>query len=202
MNFDLMNQLHVFMQRSELYLIPWTKVLGLIWCINIGNWLIGSRLNIFGINPRTKFGLLGIPISPFLHQNFNHLFFNTIPLFILGLAIMARDGATLFCVITVIIMIIGGLGVWLFARKGLHIGASGVISGYFGYILMIAYTEPSITTVLLAVLAVYYFGGILIGLFPQEKRTSWESHLFGFMAGVLCAYLPAILAFGKTLGLG
>ena len=195
MTFDLVNQIQIFIQKSEFYILPWCKVLGVIWLINIVNWLIGSRLNILGIYPRKSFGLIGIPFSPFLHQNFNHLFFNTIPLFILGLAIMSRNGAISFCIITAVIALIGGLGVWLFARKGIHIGASGVISGYFAYILMIAYTEPSITTIILAVLAIYYFGGILIGLFPQEKKTSWESHLFGFIGGIACAYLPAIMAF-------
>jgi membrane associated rhomboid family serine protease len=193
MTFDFIAQLNVFAQKSEFYLKPMAIGLGIIWAVNIFNWLTGSRLNVLGIYPRHAFGLIGILCSPFLHQNFNHLFFNTIPLFVLALAIMANNGAAHFLIITAIIMGISGLAVWLFGRKGIHIGASGVISGYFGFILMEAFTSPSITTVLLAIMAIYYFGGILLGLFPQDKMTSWEYHLFGFASGVLCAYyLPYI----------
>lgn len=192
---DFMNPIYQFLQNSEAYLKPWAIVLGVIWCINIVNWLIGSKLNILGIYPRHLFGLVGIIFSPFLHQNIGHLLFNSIPLYILGLAILTNAGPLNFCWITLVIMVLGGLGVWLFARKGIHIGASGVISGYFGYILINAYTQPSILTILLAILALYYFGGILLGLFPQEKRTSWESHLFGFASGVLCAFMPNLLLF-------
>jgi len=190
MTFDFITQIHDFLIRSEFYLKPWAEVIGIMWCINIVNWIIGSRLNILGIYPRKLFGLIGIPFSPILHQNFSHLFFNSIVLYILGLAILAKDGTVVFGIITAFIMILGGLGVWLFARKGVHIGASGLISGYFGYILMNAYAQPGIITIMLAILAIYYFGGILIGLFPQEKKTSWESHLFGFLSGILSVYLP------------
>lgn len=187
---DFINPITVFMQKSEYYLKPWAIVIGIIWCINIFNWLIGSRLNILGIYPRHLFGLIGIIFSPLLHKNVGHLLFNSVPLFILGLAILAEGGFINFCWVNAVIMVVGGFGVWLFGRKAMHIGASGVISGYFGYILIMAYTAPSIITIALMLLAIYYFGGILIGLFPQEKKTSWESHLFGFLSGILCAYLP------------
>lgn len=187
---DFINQITTFLQKSYFYLKPWSIALGIIWCVNILNWITGSWLNILGINPRHPFGLVGIIFSPFLHRNFSHLLFNTIPLFVLGLTLLVSNGSIHFYFITAFIAILGGLGVWLFARKGLHIGASGVISGYFGYILMNAYTQPSFTSILTAILAIYYFGGIIIGLFPQEKATSWESHLFGFVSGMLCAYIP------------
>jgi membrane associated rhomboid family serine protease len=108
----------------------------------------------------------------------------------LGLAILAQGGVGTFYGITLVVVVVGGLGVWLFARKGLHIGASGLISGYFGYILITAYTAPGLITILLAILAVYYFGGIFLGIFPGKKDISWEAHLFGFLGGILYAYLP------------
>lgn len=193
--FDFMNQIQNFMQQSAFYLKPWTAVIGIIWCVNIFNWIIGSRLNILGIYPRHWFGLVGILFSPFLHSNFGHLLFNSIPLFVLGLALLASGGTINFIWVTLFIMVLGGFAVWLFARKGMHIGASGVISGYFGYILMSAYKQPGVITILLAILAIYYFGGIFAGLFPREKKTSWESHLFGFLSGILCAYLPNMLLY-------
>ncbi|MHB1948529.1 MAG: rhomboid family intramembrane serine protease [Gammaproteobacteria bacterium] len=193
MLFDYLNQIQVFFDKAELYLKPWAEIIGVIWLVNIFNWIIGSRLNILGIYPRQMFGLSGIIFSPFLHASFGHLLFNSIPLFFLGLAILANGGAITFIWVTLFVAVLGGFGVWLVARRGVHIGASGVISGYFGYILMTAYRQPGVVSVLLAILAIYYFGGIFLGLFPTEKKTSWESHLFGFMSGVLCAYLPNVL---------
>lgn len=196
MTFDFVNELTTFIRQSAFYLKPWLEVIGVIWCINILNWVCGSRLNYyFGIYPRNVFGLIGIPFSPFLHQNFTHLFFNTIPLFVLGLALLSSEGTLNFCWITLVIVILGGLGVWLVARKAMHIGASGLISGYFGFILISAYTAPTFITILLAVMAAYYFSGIFLGLFPGKKTISWESHLFGFLAGVGCAYIPNFLRY-------
>lgn len=185
---DFVDQLNTFVQVSQFYLLPWLYCFAGLWGFNILNWVLGSPLNIFGIYPRHLFGLLGIILSPILHKNFSHLFFNSIPLFALGLAILAR-GLPLFLKITVVIIVLGGLGVWLFARRALHIGASGLVSGYFGYILATAYFEPSLTAFLLAMIVVYYFGSIFLGIFPQEDKISWESHFFGFIAGIASAFL-------------
>lgn len=163
--------------------------MGGLWFFNIVNWLTGSKLNNFGIEPRKISGLIGIPLCPILHQNFNHLFFNSIPLFALGLAILA-DSIPTFIEVTIFVTIVGGFAVWLFARRAIHIGASGLVSGYFGYIVATAYTNPSFTTVLLAAVMLYYFGGIFLGIFPQKAKVSWESHLFGFLSGVFCAFIP------------
>lgn len=186
------DQLDIFVQTSQVFLIPWLYCFAVLWGINICNWLMGSPLNALGIYPRHVVGLPGILFSPILHQNFSHLFFNTIPLFALGLAILAKGVSTLVNV-TLIVVILGGFGVWLFARRAVHIGASGLVSGYFGYILAMAYFEPSITTSLLAIVVVYYFGSIFLGIFPQEAKISWESHLFGFLSGVASAFLLQFL---------
>lgn len=185
------DQIWTFVQQCGYFLKPWGIVLGILWAINILNWITGSRLSYyFALVPRTLSGLIGIPFSPIFHAGFTHLFFNSIPLFILGLALLGREGVVAFCWITTVITLLGGIGVWLVARTGRHIGASGVISGYFGYILMTAYKDTSVVSVLLAILAIYYFGGILLGLLPRDKQISWEAHLFGFLAGIACVYLP------------
>ena len=186
--FSFINEITVFAEKSTVYIKPWGMVIGVIWCIDILNWLFGSRLNILGIYPRKLLGLPGILFSPFLHGSFAHLLLNSIPLFILGLAILTQDGWVNFAVISLVIIVLGGLGVWLFARKALHIGASGLISGYFGYILMLAYQQPGLITLLLAALAIYDFGGIFSGIFSKKKQVSWEAHLFGLLSGIFCAY--------------
>lgn len=186
---DLANQLSTFTARSQFYLIPWLYVLGLLWLINMINWTIfRSKLNVLGIYPRHLWGLVGIVFAPILHYDFNHLFFNSIPLFVLGLVILTQDVQTFYWV-TLVIVVLEGFAVWLVGRNAIHIGASGLISGYFGYILVAAYLQPGVITILVAALVIYYFGSIFLGIFPQEEKISWESHLLGFLAGIAAAFL-------------
>lgn len=189
---ELANQLSLAVDTGKIYIYPWLVTFAILWAINIFNWLMGSIFNTLGILPRHLFGLVGILFSPIFHHDFSHLFFNSIPLFALGFSLLIR-GLDIFWNVTVTVWLLGGLGVWVCGRKGLHIGASGVISGYFGYILVTAYTNPSITTFLLALLSVYYFGSIFLGLFPQEEKISWEAHLMGFLSGIASAYIPLFI---------
>lgn len=193
MSLPFVDELNLLLQHVQVYIKPWTYVLAALWAVNIVNWVIGSPLNYLGIFPRHVTGLIGIIFAPILHRNFTHLLFNSIPLFFLGLAILTADGPMQFYWVTLVVTVLGGFCIWLFARPGIHIGASSLISGYFGYILISAYRQPGLITILLAVLSAYYFGGIFAGLFPGKKFVSWEGHLFGFLAGILCAYLPNLL---------
>lgn len=164
------------------------KLLLWLWGFNLVNWLLlRSKLNVLGIYPRNAFGLLGIIFSPFLHGNFTHLFFNTIPLFALGMFILAL-GQNVFIAVSVLIALISGFLVWLFGRKYLHIGASGVISGYFGFLLSLAYFHPTIISIVLALVTIYYFGSIFAGIIPTSEAISWECHLTGLISGMFVMY--------------
>ncbi len=175
-------------QQNMPFLLGFIAVL---WVIQIVNALVSYRLNILGVYPRHVFGLIGIPFSPFLHGNFNHLFFNTIPLFILANFVLLSGIAAFIC-ISIIIILISGVGVWLFARKGLHVGASGLIMGYFGYLLANAYQQPTLISVILGIVCLYYFGSMLFGLLPTREKISWEAHLFGFIGGFAANYYAPI----------
>ena len=164
------------------------EIIAGLWLIQFLNYLLGYRLNAFGIVPRDIVGFVGIPVAPFLHGSFSHLFFNTIPLFALSCFLLI-SGEKNFVHVTLIIIAISGLGIWLFGRSGVHIGASSLIMGYFSYLMVDAYMHPSVATWVLAGLVVYYFGSLLLSLFPQEERVSWEGHLFGFAAGVAAVWL-------------
>lgn len=192
---ELSTEIDNFLEASKQYFPQMLFVLIGLWIFNYANWLTGSKLNKFGIRPRKAIGLIGIPFAPFLHGNFNHLFFNSMPFFFLGLFIMSID-PMLFYQSTVIITILAGLGVWVFGRRGIHIGASALISGYFGLIMVSAYQKPTFTTLFCAVIALYYFGGILLSLLPTEEKTSWEGHLCGFLSGIaamfICTYYQLI----------
>jgi membrane associated rhomboid family serine protease len=173
-------------------------ILGL-WLLNIINWLVGSRLNYFGIYPRSLRGLPGIILSPLLHGNFNHLFFNSIPLFVLGNLVLLNGQANFYCV-SVMIIILSGFGVWLFGRLAIHIGASSIIMGYFGYLLTEAYYHNSVIAIILGFICLYYFGGLILMLLPGKKGVSWEGHVFGFIAGIIAAFFsPLALQIGAII---
>lgn len=166
------------------------QCVSVLWVVHIVNILLGRRLNIFGIYPRKIWGLIGIPCSPFLHANFSHLFLNSIPLVIL-IDLLLSNGTSYFLHLTIIVTTLGGLATWMFGRPAIHIGASHIIMGYWGFLLMNAYRNPSVVTIILAIICLYYFGGMLLNLFPQEEKTSWEGHLFGFLAGVGAVYFSS-----------
>lgn len=174
--------------------------IGVIWAVDFVNWwILGSRLNIFGIYPRRVFGLVGIPISPILHGHFNHLFFNTFPLFILANLVMLKGAAVFYCV-TAAIVFGSGIIVWLIGRSAFHIGASGLIMGYWSYLIIQAYNEQTAMSYVLGAISLYYFGGLLMDLFPDKKEVSWEAHLAGFVSGIAAYYYaPTLLHFYNTL---
>jgi len=169
---------------------------GLMWILEIidaplggaGRWCGG--LNQFGIFPRQISGLRGILFAPFLHGGFAHLIANTVPFVTLGWLVMLRRTAD-FWVVTVIAMLIGGLGTWLFGTPGCHIGASGVIFGYLGYLISRGYFERRLGSALFSIVVLVVYGGLLWGVLPLQVGISWEGHLFGFIGGVIAAKLLA-----------
>jgi membrane associated rhomboid family serine protease len=191
-----------FFDLAKVELPFMAKLIFGLWVFNIINWALRSRFNDFGIYPRSLHGLFGIFASPFLHANFNHLFFNSFPLFVLGMFILAL-GEDTFIAVSVLIALMEGVLVWLFGRKYYHIGASGVISGYFGFLMGLAYFHPTIISILLAVVAIYYFGSIVAGIIPSSDLTSWECHLAGMISGIALLYamlfVPGFESWSLTL---
>ena len=162
--------------------------IALLWGIQVINFLLGYRLNILGIYPRHIFGLFGIACSPFLHASFTHVLFNSIPLFFLA-SLVASLGKHIFFTVSLYIIAIGGVGVWIFGRKGLHVGASGLIMGYLAFLLTQAYFSHSPFGLVVGLLTLYYCGSLLLNLIPTEVRTSFEGHIFGFAAGIASYWL-------------
>jgi len=171
----------------------------LIWIVHILNTLTGHRLDGFGIYPGNPATLPGVILWPFLHANFNHLILNTTPLLFMGYLVALR-GRWLFISSSLLILIIGGLGVWLFGRPAFHIGASGLVFGYFGFLVAIGIYERSISGLAVASLTLFYYGGIILGVLPTDSFVSWEGHLFGLLAGILAARIFANPKRGKRTG--
>jgi membrane associated rhomboid family serine protease len=149
----------------------------------------GGALERFGIHPRDIAALSGILVAPLLHVGWLHLLANTGPFVVLAWLVMLRKISD-FVVVTVLAVLIGGLGVWLFgASNSIHVGASGLIFGYLGYLLARGYFERSAWAMLLGIVALVLYGGVLWGVLPGQRGISWEGHLFGFVGGVAAARL-------------
>ncbi len=145
--------------------------------------LLGQSSQSLAIVPRTKGGLVGLLTGPFLHANLAHLLANLPPFVVLG-ALVLRQGSERFVETAAMVALGSGVLVWLLARKGAHMGASGVVFGFFGYLLGLAYFTRTTWDILVAVVVLLFYGGILAGLKPARRETSWEGHLFGLLVGL------------------
>jgi len=161
----------------------------IIWAIELVNMFMGHQLNRFGILPRTLYGFIGIPLSPFLHSGIWHTLLNTVPFVVLGGLIITR-GIGEFLEVSLFIILVAGGCLWLFGRSSYHVGASGLIFGYFGFIVARGWFDKSIGSIVVAFITLFLYGGIILwGLLPISSYISWEGHLFGLIAGVLGARL-------------
>lgn len=149
-----------------------------------------STLDIYGIIPRNPIGLRGILFAPFLHGNFFHLISNTVPFVTLGWLIMLRETRD-FIWVSIIAALASGVGTWLIGSPGVHIGASGVIFGYLGYLLLRGYFERSGLSIAISLFVFAVYGSLVWGVLPTRIGISWEGHLCGFIGGVLAARLLA-----------
>ncbi|MCO4763783.1 MAG: rhomboid family intramembrane serine protease [Myxococcales bacterium] len=166
--------------------------LGVLWAIEIiDTLLLGSRLQQHGIQPRRLSGLWGVLFSPFLHGGWSHLIANSAPFVVLGSLVRGR-GRVPFAEATTVIILVGGLGTWLTGgANSNHIGASGVIFGWFGYLLLAGWYERSLVTIGTSVVVGVLYGGMIWGVLPTRPGVSWQGHLFGFLGGWLAAKLIA-----------
>lgn len=175
---------------------PIIILVALIWAVEVVNFVLGHRLVSWGILPRSLAGLIGIPLAPLLHAGFWHTLSNTLPMLVLG-ALTLAGGKKAFWETTVTIALLSGALVWLFARGSYHVGASGLVFGYFGVILARAYFKRSVTAIAIAVVTIMVYGGLIWGLLPLRSQVSFESHLFGLIAGIFIAWLEAKLGRSK-----
>jgi len=164
-------------------------LIAVIWIVFIIDLILPIALNSYGIVPRTTGGLVGIITSPFLHGGWGHILSNTVPLFFLSLTLVFFYEKSAIPAIALIVLL-GGAMVWGFGRFANHIGASGLIFGLMGFLLMIGIFRRDFKSILISVIIFLTYGGsMLFGILPGQRGISWEGHLFGAIAGGITAFL-------------
>lgn len=157
---------------------------GVLWLVYAVNFLSMGLVNTFGIYPRTWEGLVGILFAPFLHGSIEHLLMNTISFVLLG-GILILRGQREFWAVSVMGALGSGLGAWLIGASGsMHLGLSGVLFAYLGFLMARGFFERSVGTILLSLAVILTFGSMVWGVLPLTAGVSWEAHLFGLLSGI------------------
>ncbi|MEU8269262.1 rhomboid family intramembrane serine protease [Sphaerisporangium sp. NPDC049002] len=169
----------------------WVMVgfLAFIWLVQIANWATGYSLSqSFGIAAREPSRLPDIVSAPFLHWSWAHIEGNSGPLFVFGF-LAAYRGVMKFLGVTALIAVASGLGVWFVASPlTVTAGASGVVFGYFGYILVRGIFDRHRIDIVVGLVMALCFAYQFTGLLPSDEF-SWQGHLFGFVGGILGGWL-------------
>jgi membrane associated rhomboid family serine protease len=160
---------------------------GLMWVVEVLDAILPAELDRNGIRPRDGDGLLGIVAAPFLHGGFGHLLANTIPFLLLGVVI-ALGGALRVLAVTVIVAVVGGAATWLLGPDNtIHIGASGIVFGYAGYLVARFFYTRNPLHLAAGVAVVAVWGTTLVAGFVPTPGVSWQGHLFGAVGGLVAA---------------
>jgi membrane associated rhomboid family serine protease len=160
---------------------------GMMVLAHIVNILTGGYLNNFGIEPRKVGDAYTVATAPFIHADVAHLGNNLLAFLVLAALVMLQ-GVRYFIKASAIIVLLGGALVWLFARPGEHIGASGWIFGLWSLTIALAWFDRSPRNIAIALAVLFFYGGMVFGVLPTDSRVSFEAHLFGAIAGVVAAF--------------
>lgn len=160
---------------------------GAIWAVSLLGLSIPQLRYQLALLPRRLDGLPGVLGMPFVHDSLGHLLANTMPLLVFGTMLVAR-GVRYFLGVALAVALLGGAALWVFGRDAAHIGASGVVFGLFGFLVVRGLYERRLTSIAITVVVTLTYGAsMLIGLVPMGGRVSWEGHLFGLLAGMVVA---------------
>jgi len=171
---------------------------GLLYLVEVLDVASGEQLERHGIVPRDLGGLEGVLWAPLLHDDWAHLSANTLPFLVLGFLVLA-NGVRQFVAVTATIWLVGGLAVWLLGPAGTdQIGASGIVFGWLGFLLVRGLFTGGVGQIVLGVVLLFGYGGVLVGVLPLRAGLSWQGHLFGALTGVVAARLAAQAERGRV----
>ncbi|MFH8566900.1 rhomboid family intramembrane serine protease [Streptomyces sp. NPDC017993] len=167
-------------------MLGWVALLWLLEGLDVAT---GNALDSFGIQPRDPAELVDVVPAAFLHFGFGHLSANTLPLLLLGFVAALRSGVRRFLAVVLLIILASGLGVWLTAPPQSNTaGASGVVFGLFGYLVVRGFIDRKLLDIGIGVVVAAVYGSLVWGALPTDSGISWQGHLFGLLGGVLAAF--------------
>lgn len=165
-----------------------TLLVVVLWVIQSAGVLFHLPLGALGIVPGDVSRLTGVLTAPLVHSGYEHLFNNTLPLIVLGSSLIyGYPRSRLRVLITC--WLASGLGVWLFGRDAVHLGASGVSHGLFFFLFFVSLFRRDGRSVGLMMIAFFLYGGMVMSIFPRDPAISYEAHFFGAFGGVISALL-------------
>ena len=160
----------------------------IIWVIEIVETNLGLSFVRLGVYPQQTKGLAGIITAPFIHGDYLHLLSNTFSLLMLAVGVgyfYPNSSRKVY----VVIWLVTGFMVWLWARPSYHIGASGLIYGMVAFLFFSGAIRKDLRASVLALIVVFFYGSLIWGVLPIKDGVSWESHLFGGISGIIAAIL-------------
>lgn len=158
----------------------------IIWLVYWFEVRFGFDFNYLGVNPRDLVGLRGVIFSPFIHSDMEHLYHNSIPLFVLSAALFYFYRPIAWKVILAGILL-SGLLTWVIGRPANHIGASGLIYVLMSFTLFKGIFSKHYRLIALSMLVIFLYGSMIWYVFPVKERMSWEGHLSGLIVGFIFA---------------
>lgn len=185
--------------KDAIKLIGFVSALCIV--VHLVNILLGGALNDYGLLPRHITHITGLVAYPFLHGSWSHLISNLLSFAVLAY-LVGRSGSARLIAVFVISWAISSIGVWLFGRTSYHIGLSGIVYGLWAYLLMYAFMYRSIKSIVIGVIVMFFYGSMVWGFLPVHQWISFESHLFGALAGILAGYCFAKRDKAKELEMG
>lgn len=159
-----------------------------MWIVRLLDSIIpGGSAAGHGIVPRTSYGLEGIPVAPLIHADYEHLVANTVPFLLMGAIILLR-GIAEFGFVTLVTLLTSGAGTWLMGSPNSeHIGASGIVFGFFGYLVFRAIFDRRWTSIVTMLLIVAWYGASMMYSLLPAQGISWVAHFFGLVGGYAAA---------------
>lgn len=159
----------------------------LIWTIHLVQSILPIDFGVFGVYPRTFFGLRGILFAPLIHADLPHLISNSAPMFALSAMILFFYKRVAIRSM-IMIYLLTGIAVWLFARSVFHIGASGVVYGLVAFVFWNGIFRRNLKSIVLALIVTLLYSGYFLGVLPNQEGISWESHLMGGFIGLFASF--------------
>ncbi len=159
-----------------------------IWIVFWYEIRFGQDFTSFGIYPQKIKGLIGIIFSPFIHADINHIYHNTIPLFILSAALFYFYRPIAWKILAYGILV-SGLLTWFIGRPAYHIGASGLIYVLFSFTFFKGIFAKHYRLIALSLLVIFLYGSLVMYALPIKESISWEGHLSGLITGLIFALI-------------